>query len=129
MKKVLLIKVTTIALSICSLLCISTACKEEHTHSYTETVTAPTCTEQGFTTHTCSCGDSYVDNYVNAFGHEFTDYVSDNNATCTANGTETATCSRENCNESNTRTDENSALDHEYGQVAYTWNGNQCTAT
>jgi len=40
-----------------------------HTHSYIETVTAPTCTERGFTTHTCSCGDTYVDNYVNAKGH------------------------------------------------------------
>ncbi len=129
MKKSFLIKISTLALSVCSLLCIGTACKEEHTHSYTETVTAPTCTEQGFTTHTCSCGDSYVDTYVDALGHNFVDYVSNNDATCVENGTETATCSRENCNESNTRTDENSALDHEYGQVAYTWNGNQCTAT
>ena len=105
------------------------ACEEKHTHNYTETVTSPTCTEQGFTTHTCSCGDSYVDTYVDALGHNFVDYVSNNDATCVENGTETATCSREKCNESDTRTDENSALDHEYGQVAYTWNGNQCTAT
>ena len=32
-------------------------------------VTAPTCTEQGYTTYTCSCGDSYVADYVNAKGH------------------------------------------------------------
>ena len=37
----------------------------QHTHSYTPTVTAPTCTEQGYTTYTCECGDSYVDEYVN----------------------------------------------------------------
>ena len=119
MKKSLLIKLSTLALSICSLLCIGTACKEEHAHSYAETVTVPTCTEQGFTTHTCSCGDSYVDNYVNAFGHEFTDYVSDNNATCTANGTETATCSRQGCQETDTRTKENSALGHEFTNYEY----------
>ena len=49
-----------------------TACKEEHTHIYTETVTAPTCTEQGFTTHSCSCGDNYKDTYIDAAGHKTT---------------------------------------------------------
>ena len=39
-----------------------------HSHSYTPTVTAPTCTEQGYTTYTCECGDSYVDDYVEATG-------------------------------------------------------------
>ncbi|MGN1203971.1 MAG: Ig domain-containing protein, partial [Lachnospiraceae bacterium] len=29
---------------------------KEHEHIYTETVTAPTCTEKGYTTHTCTCG-------------------------------------------------------------------------
>jgi len=38
-------------------------------HSYTSVVTAPTCTEQGYTTHTCHCGDSYKDTYVSATGH------------------------------------------------------------
>ena len=40
-----------------------------HTHSYTKVVTEPTCTERGYTTYTCSCGYSYVDDYVNAKGH------------------------------------------------------------
>ena len=40
-----------------------------HTHEYEEVVTAPTCTEQGYTTYTCECGDSYVANYVDALGH------------------------------------------------------------
>ena len=39
-------------------------------HTYTHTVTAPTCTEQGYTTHTCSnCGDTYKDTYTDAKGH------------------------------------------------------------
>ncbi len=43
-----------------------------HTHSYTETVTAPTCTTQGYTTHTCAeCANSYKDNYTAAKGHNF----------------------------------------------------------
>lgn len=37
-------------------------------HTYTPTVTAPTCTAQGFTTYTCSCGESYVGDYVEATG-------------------------------------------------------------
>ena len=38
-------------------------------HSHTAVVTAPTCTEGGYTTHTCHCGDSYVDSHVDATGH------------------------------------------------------------
>ncbi len=42
-----------------------------HEHSYTTKVTPPTCTERGYTTYTCKCGDSYVSNYVPALGHNF----------------------------------------------------------
>ena len=90
------------------------ACEGKHEHAYTAVVTAPTCTEQGFTTHTCTCGDSYIADYVNALDHEFTNYVSDNNASCGVDGTETATCNRDGCNVTDTRTEENSALDHEF---------------
>ncbi len=38
-------------------------------HEYIPSVTEPTCTTEGYTTHTCSCGDSYVDNQVDALGH------------------------------------------------------------
>ena len=41
---------------------------ECHEHSYTATVTTPTCSAQGYTTYTCTCGDSYVADYVNATG-------------------------------------------------------------
>ena len=40
-------------------------------HSYDATVTAPTCTEQGYTTYLCHCGDSYVSDYVDALGHDW----------------------------------------------------------
>ena len=44
----------------------------EHIHSYKTTVTAPTCSEKGYTTHTCvSCGNSYKDSYTNALGHNY----------------------------------------------------------
>lgn len=42
-----------------------------HTHSYTAAVTEPTCTARGYTTYTCSCGDSYVDNYTDRLGHDY----------------------------------------------------------
>ncbi len=42
-----------------------------HVHSYTDVVTAPTCTEGGYTTHTCPCGDSYTDTEVAALGHSW----------------------------------------------------------
>ena len=43
----------------------------QHTHSYDSVITAPTCTERGYTTHTCSCGDSYVDTYLDPLGHNW----------------------------------------------------------
>lgn len=39
-----------------------------HDHDYEAVVTAPTCTEQGYTTYTCECGDRYVGDYVDAAG-------------------------------------------------------------
>lgn len=40
-------------------------------HSYNAVVTAPTCTEGGYTTHTCSvCQDSYKDSQTEAAGHK-----------------------------------------------------------
>ena len=94
-------------------------CEETHTrteegsatgHSHTAIVTAPTCLTEGYTTHTCACGDSYKDAYVDALGHSFTDYKSNNNATCTKDGTKTAKCDR--CDKTDTRTDKGSAKGH-----------------
>ena len=67
-----------------------------HVHNYTEAVTAPTCTKEGYTTHTCACGDSYVDSYTNALGHDFDAWKQTKAPTCTEKGTETRTCTR--CN-------------------------------
>ena len=38
-------------------------------HSHEAVVTAPTCTEAGYTTYTCACGDSYTENGAAALGH------------------------------------------------------------
>ena len=50
---------------------VGTFTTEGHTHRYTSTVTRPTCTAKGYTTHTCSCGDWYRDNFTNALGHNY----------------------------------------------------------
>lgn len=96
MKKKFLLATLTMILCI-SALGTLTACGEKHTHSYVESITTPTCTEQGFSTYTCECGHSYVENYVNALGH--TEVVDSAVApTCTEAGlTEGKHCSV--CNE------------------------------
>ena len=69
--------------------CFAAACTEEHTHDYQAEVTAPTCTEQGYTTYTCpEDGESYVGNYVPALGHAPADAVRENEtaATCVSEG-------------------------------------------
>ena len=74
---------------------------------------APTCTQTGLTAgQKCSvCGETTVaQQEVAAFNHSFTNYVSNNDATCTVDGTKTAKCDR--CDETNTVTDENSKLGH-----------------
>ncbi len=57
-------------------------------HDYVGVVTAPTCTEEGYTTYTCSrCHDSYVADRVAPMGHSWgaVSYVwSDDNSTVTA---------------------------------------------
>ena len=62
-------------------------------HSYESVVTDPTCTEEGYTTHTCSvCGDSYVDNYVDALKHDWDEGVVTTNPKCEEAGVRTYTC-------------------------------------
>ena len=49
--------------------------EKAHQHSYTSKVTDPTCTEAGYTTFTCECGDSYTEPGEPATGHSYTDGV------------------------------------------------------
>ncbi len=75
-------------------------CVEAHEHSYTAVVTPPTCTEKGYTTHTCSCGDSYVDTYTDALGHAWDSGTVTKQPTATETGVRTYTCTR--CHETKT---------------------------
>ena len=50
-------------------------------HDYQEEVTAPTCTEMGHTTYTCSrCGDAYDGAYTDPTGHTPGDWIVDQEA-------------------------------------------------
>lgn len=72
MKKKIIVVIFA-AVFCCSLASGLTACKKiSHDHTYETEVVAPTCTEQGYTLHTCKgCGDSYKDTYVSALGHSY----------------------------------------------------------
>ena len=71
-----------------------------HEHSYKAVVTAPTCTAKGYTTHTCACGDSYVDTYVDALGHAWDEGKVTKPATEAEDGVKAFTCTR--CGETKT---------------------------
>lgn len=63
-----------------------------HKHSYTETVVKPTCTEKGYTLHTCSCGDNYKDNETAKVDHDFSNPSKYTEPTETTRGKLIATC-------------------------------------
>ena len=79
------------------------------------TTTEPTCTEQGYTTYTCSvCGESYVDHYTDP-AHKYEDVITE--PTCVLGGFTTHTCSV--CGESYTDT-ETKPAGHQYkNKVVY----------
>lgn len=55
-----------------------------HIHEYTELVVAPTCTDVGYTLHTCECGYSYQSDQVDVTEHSYADSVVA--PTCTQSG-------------------------------------------
>lgn len=84
-----------------------------HIHRYTHSsvVTAPTCTEQGYTTYTCECGETYIE-YIDAIGHNYTKEIT-TPATHTTTGVMTYTC---HCGDTYTETIEKLA-EHNYESV------------
>ena len=79
-----------------------------HDCEYETVVTAPTCTEGGYTTYTCTiCGESYTADETEALGHDYEAVVTA--PTCTEGGYTTHTCAR--CGDSYV-SDETAALGH-----------------
>lgn len=74
------------------ILTFTISCKEEHTHSYIDTVVNPTCINKGYTKHTCECGEYYVDTYKNATGHTYDEWVITLEPTDETNGIKERVC-------------------------------------
>ena len=66
-------------------ICVRCGILEDHKHDFKPTVTAPTCTAEGYTTYTCSCGESYKKNYVSALEHK-TELKNEKKAGCLTGG-------------------------------------------
>ncbi len=56
-------------------------------HTYATTVVPPTATTDGYTEHTCTCGNSYRDLFIPAFNADYLSYkVNSDKTTCTVTG-------------------------------------------
>ncbi len=98
---------------------------EAHKHNYTSSVTkASTCTSEGVMTYRCSCGDSYTE-AIGKTAHSFGSYTYNNDATESADGTETAVCSV--CGERNTRTAAGTKLAHVHSYAESVTTAPTCT--
>ena len=85
-----------------------------HTFVSLDNSVAPTCETDGKESDKkcSSCGEIIYGAVIKATGHNYSEYVSDNNATCTKDGTKTATCI--NCKDKKTIADVDSKLDHTF---------------
>ena len=104
-------------------------CQNDKTHTYTETIPAkkytftvtvvdPTCTEQGYTLHTCNenAEKSYKDNYTDALGHDYKEVITP--ATCKDAGKVENICQR--CNDTQFVKDLPVTEDHKWNDGAVT---------
>ena len=85
----------------------------KHTETITLQAVAPTCIANGLTEgKKCTkCEETLVaQTTVGSLGHDFTNYVSDNNATYESDGTKTAKCNNVGCNAKDTIKDIGSML-------------------
>lgn len=77
-------------------LCLTLGKKDKpcEQHNLAQSVIEPTCTQEGYTTYTCTvCGYSFRGNVKPALGHDIVEYV-DDTATCLEPGTKQPICSR-----------------------------------
>ena len=91
-------------------------------HSWNEgtVTTQPTCTTPGVKTYTCTntahTSPITKTESIPVLNHDFKTYIYDNNATCDADGTETAKCER--CDATDTRTAKGSKLTSNTAETA-----------
>lgn len=83
-------------------------------HNYKSMVTPPTCTQKGYTTYVCHCGDSYTGNRTSPIGHNYSQTVT--SPTCTEAGYTTFICS--NC--------DNTYIDNTLPPIGHKFEDNIC---
>jgi len=99
-----------------------------HTHKWTARVTKPTCTENGYTTQSCSCGESYVEERVDATGHSFGEWKTTKEPTTTTTGVSERKCST--CGETETKTlGKVTASSHTHSYTSKVTTNATCTKT
>ena len=86
-----------------------------HKHNYTEEIINPTCVTNGYTVYTCTCGDSYKDDEVDALGHTYGEWKVVKEATEEETGLKERKCNI--CNELETQTIPTLSHTHSYTSV------------
>ena len=66
----------------------------QHVHAYTANTIEPDCISGGYTVYICSCGEQYTDNYTDALGHDFGEWVTVKEPTVSSEGQQEKTCLR-----------------------------------
>ncbi len=121
MKKLILSVICAIGFVSASFFISGCKIESKHTHEFTQKITdyeyllsPATCTEKAKYYYSCECGEKGTEtfDYGSPLGHDFGDYLSDDNATCIADGSKTAKCTR--CNATDTVTDANTRLGHKF---------------
>ena len=121
MKKLILSVICAIGFVSASFFISGCKIESKHTHEFTQKITdyeyllsPATCTEKAKYYYSCECGEKGTEtfDYGSPLGHNFGDYLSDDNATCIADGSKTAKCIR--CNATDTVTDANTRLGHKF---------------
>lgn len=124
MKKRVVVIIVLVAVIASALISFVVLGKQKHTHTHVFDkevaskeyfYSAATCTEKAKYYFSCKCGAKGTDTFdYGTFKHSFTNYVSDNNATCQSNGTKTAHCDREGCDAIDVITVSGTKLAHTY---------------
>lgn len=99
----------------------------EHIHDYVDKVVAATCTEDGYTSHICACGDSYTDSKTSAMGHSFGEWNTTKEPTATETGSAERKCSK--CEEKETKTLGKLIDNHKHSYSSKVTTSPSCTTT
>ena len=83
-----------------------------HVHEYAKTVVVETCTSQGYTLHTCYCGNEYKSDYINVRAHDIEQEII--KPTCTTKGFTINKC--KDCGHVY-HTNETTELGHDYQEI------------